>query len=59
MTPGLATRLSNDCAMGPSSQNLEFQNNPENISPIQANYSKTCVKLSLKNRQNKDLYDKW
>ena len=22
-------------------------------------YSKTCVKRPLKNRQNKDLYDKW
>ena len=26
---------------------------------LQRNYSKTCVKLPLKNRQNKDLNDKW
>ena len=26
---------------------------------IQAYYNKTCVKRPLKNRQNKDLYDKW
>ena len=26
---------------------------------LAVNYSKTCLKQPLKNRQNKDLYDKW
>ena len=27
--------------------------------PCSNKYSKTCLKRSLKKRQNKDLYDKW
>ena len=28
-------------------------------SPVKASYSKTCLKQPLKNRQNKNLNDKW
>ena len=33
--------------------------NDQNAERLYLLYSKTCVKLPLKNRQNKDLNDKW
>ena len=37
----------------------EFHEQVNNIKQFKTKYSKTCLKRPLKNRQNKDLNDKW